>query len=180
MTRILIAGVGNIFCGDDAFGVEVVTRLARRAALPRSVHVKDFGVKGLDLAYALADGYDFAVIVDAAARGQTPGTISVIEPEREEPSDSAPQALFVSTHGLDPEKVLSLVAAAGCECKRIVFVVCEPLTLGGENGAMGLSDAVAAAVEPAMHVVKRLTDSFLRGKDSRGTMEAATGEGSLS
>ena len=174
--------MGNIFCGDDAFGVEVVGRLARRRALPEAVHVKDFGVKGLDSAYALVDGYDFAVIVDAAARGELPGTISVIEPEREEPADCEPQALFASMHGLEPQKVLSLVAALGGGCKRIVFVVCEPLTLGGEEGEIGLSDAVAAAVEPAVDLVERLAASFIRGEalTAREGIEAITGERSLS
>ena len=39
---ILIAGIGNIFLGDDAFGVEVARSLARRT-LPGEIQVKDFG-----------------------------------------------------------------------------------------------------------------------------------------
>ncbi|MDQ3686285.1 MAG: hydrogenase maturation protease, partial [Acidobacteriota bacterium] len=55
--RILIAGIGNIFLGDDAFGCEVAQRLSGRT-LPDEVRVVDFGIRGLDLAYALMDGYD--------------------------------------------------------------------------------------------------------------------------
>src|ERR1700758_4827464 len=80
--RILVAGVGNIFLGDDAFGVEVVQRLARRA-LPDGVRVVDFGIRGLDLVYALLDGYETVVLVDAAPRGGSPGTLYVLEPEPE-------------------------------------------------------------------------------------------------
>jgi hydrogenase maturation protease len=162
MTRILVAGVGNIFCGDDAYGVEVATRLLRRGGLPHSVEVKDFGIKGLDLAYALTDGYDAAIVIDAAVRGHEPGAISVIEPDRPEAKDGAPSALFISAHGLDPEKVLGLVTMLGAGCNRILFVVCEPLTLGGEEGQMGLSEVVAASVDPCVHLVEKLVSSLLR------------------
>ena len=162
MTRILVAGVGNIFCGDDAFGVEVAAELMRRRALPASVDVKDFGIKGLDLAYALIEGYDAAIIVDAAARGLAPGALSLIKPERAAKNEGAPQTLFAASHGLDPEKVLDLVAALGGACNQILFVVCEPFTLGGEDGWMGLSDIVAAAIEPSVHLVENLVSSLLR------------------
>jgi hydrogenase maturation protease len=162
MTRILVAGVGNIFCGDDAYGVEVVSRLARSAALPRAVVVKDFGIKGLDLAYALMDGWDCAVIVDASARGEAPGTVSVIEPRFDEEDKEEQQPLFASAHGLDPAKVLRLVATLGGNCKRILFVVCEPSTLGGEDGALGLSDIVASAVEPSVRLIEDLVSSLPR------------------
>jgi hydrogenase maturation protease len=162
MTRILVAGVGNIFCGDDAYGVEVVRRLARRRTLPAAVDVKDFGIRGLDLAYSLMDGYDCAIIVDAAARGDAPGAVSVVEPQLGESVDIEPHALFSSMHALDSAKVLHLVDTLGAACKRILFVVCEPLTLGGEDGAMGLSDVVADAVEPSVHLVERLVTSLLR------------------
>ena len=79
---ILIAGIGNIFFGDDAFGVEVVRRLAARP-LPAGVVVKDFGIRGFDLACALQDGYDAVILVDAMQRGAPPGTLHVLEPETE-------------------------------------------------------------------------------------------------
>ncbi|MGH7848434.1 MAG: hydrogenase maturation protease, partial [Candidatus Binatia bacterium] len=72
--KILVAGIGNIFLGDDGFGVEVARELAKRK-LPESVRVVDFGIRGFDLAYALLDGYDLTILVDAAPRGGLPGTL---------------------------------------------------------------------------------------------------------
>lgn len=84
MKAILVAGVGNIFNGDDAFGVEVVRRLAQRK-LPDGVRAIDFGIRGIDLTYALLDGYGALVLVDTAQRGELPGTISIVEPDLAEP-----------------------------------------------------------------------------------------------
>jgi hydrogenase maturation protease len=148
MTRILIAGVGNIFEGDDAFGVEVAQRLQRRA-LPEGVVARDFGIRGIDLAYALLDGPDAVVLVDAAPHGAAPGTVSVIEVGQVAPAVS-PAAYIVSPHSLDPASVLAMVRAMGAQAPPIYLVACEPETLGGEDGMMGLSPAVAAAVEPAI------------------------------
>jgi hydrogenase maturation protease len=160
MTRILVAGVGNIFCGDDAYGVEVVNRLLRKP-FPSEVDVKDFGIRGLDMAYALADGYEFVIVIDAAARGQEPGSISVVEPELAIDVANRAQPLMGSAHGLDPEKVLSFAATLDATCKRILFVVCEPYSLGDEGGQMGLSDVVAASVEPSVRLVENLVASLL-------------------
>ena len=80
MSPILVAGIGNIFNGDDGFGVAVAQRMAGRA-LPAGVTVKDFGIRGLDLTYALLDGYAAVILVDTAQRGEPPGTVYVIEPE---------------------------------------------------------------------------------------------------
>ena len=161
MSRILVAGVGNIFCGDDAYGVEVVGRLLRERRLPL-VDVVDFGIRGLDLAYALSDGYDCVIIADAAARGERPGTVSLLEPEISPSRADEPPTAFDSAHGLDPEKVLGLVAMLGAGCKRIFFVVCEPFDLGGEEGAMGLSQVVAGAVQPSVELIEKLVSSLLR------------------
>ena len=93
--RVLVAGIGNVFLGDDGFGVALAGRLARHA-LPPGVDVADFGIRGMDLAYALGDGYDAAVLLDAAPRGEPPGTLSVIEPEIEEGE------VPIDAHGMDP------------------------------------------------------------------------------
>jgi hydrogenase maturation protease len=162
MSRILVAGVGNIFCGDDAFGVEVVGRLLRERRLPPAIDVVDFGIRGLDLAYALCDGYDCAIIADAAARGEKPGTVSLLEPEVSPSRADAPPAALGFAHGLDPEKVLGLVTMLGADCKRIFFVVCEPFDLGGEDGVMGLSDVVSDAVQPSVEFIESLVASLLR------------------
>ncbi len=162
MSRILVAGVGNRFCGDDAFGVEVVLRLLRERKLPVAIDVVNFGVRGLDLAYALSDGYDCAIIADAAARGERPGTVSLLEPELTLSRADAPPVALESAYGLDPEKVLGLVTMLGAGCGRILFVVCEPLDLGGDDGAMGLSDIVAAAVQPSVELIERVVLSLLQ------------------
>lgn len=162
MTRILVAGVGNIFNGDDAFGVEVVRRLRQRT-LPREVDVIDFGIKGVDLAYALMDRYDIVILLDAAERGEAPGTLSIVEPELE--AAEAAGDLMASAHDLDPATVLRLVSSLGGACGKMLLIACEPLTLGGEEGVMGLSAPVAATVEPAAERVERLVASLIRGDD---------------
>ena len=102
--RILVAGVGNIFLGDDAFGVEVVQRLARRP-LPPEVRVVDFGIRGLDLTYALLDDHEMVVLVDAAPRGGAPGTLYLLELDAG--AMEAGAAAVIETHGMDPVKVLA-------------------------------------------------------------------------
>lgn len=155
MSGILIAGIGNIFQGDDGFGVEVA-QLLSRADLPPGVTVVDFGIRGIDLTYALMDGHDAVVLVDAAARGEAPGTLSLIEPEA--PSEAAlePGEVMLSAHDLDPAKVMKLVAALGGGCGRVLLLACEPLDCGGADGRIGLSAPVAAAIEPAMAMLRSL------------------------
>lgn len=160
MTSILVACVGNIFNGDDAFGVEVAQRLAR-TKLPNGVRVIDFGIRGIDLTYALMDGYDAIILVDAAQRGEAPGAVSIVEPERVEANDTDSEELSLSPHELDPAKVLRLASALGGTCQRVLLVACEPLSLGGEEGAMGLSEPVAAAVGVAAETVEELIDKMM-------------------
>ncbi|HWE61804.1 MAG TPA: hydrogenase maturation protease [Chloroflexota bacterium] len=151
--RILVAGIGNIFLGDDGFGVEVVRRLAGYP-LPDGVQVVDFGIRGLDLAYALLDDFHAVILVDAAARGEPPGTLYLIEP------DVDPQAeVTLDSHGMDPVKVLALARALGARPAHTVVVACEPAVLGNgddEDMLMGLSDRVEAMVDEAVTLVQSL------------------------
>ena len=163
MSGILVAGIGNIFKGDDGFGVEVVARLAR-LGVPEGVKVVDFGIRGIDLTYALMDGYSAAVMIDTMRRGEPPGTVSVIEPEPEPIDD--PSGLGFSPHDLDPAKVLRLARLLGETCPRLLVIACEPLTFGDEDGAMGLSAPVAAAVDPAVNAVAVLVRRLLHEQDS--------------
>ena len=151
--RILVAGIGNIFHGDDGFGVEVLQRMSAQE-FPKNVRVEDFGIRGYDLAYALLDGYDTVILVDASARGDAPGTLYVIEPELN--SDEETPAL--DAHAMNPLAVLSLAKTMGTVSSRILLVACEPETLGGEDGHLGLSDSVAAAVDGAIQLVRKLID----------------------
>lgn len=147
---ILIAGIGNVFHGDDGFGCEVAKRLA--AAPPEGAKVMDFGIRGHDLAFALCDGYEAAVLVDVVRRGGPPGTLYVIEP-------STSDAPSIETHGMHPAKVLSLVKELGGDVKRLRLVGCEPATLEME---MGLSAPVEAAVPAAVEKVGRLVEELRR------------------
>jgi hydrogenase maturation protease len=148
---VLVAGIGNIFLGDDAFGVEVVHRLAERP-LPGDVKVVDFGIRGFDLAHALMDSPDSAaVLVDAMPRGGPPGTLYLLEAE----VDSAEPD--VETHGMDPATVLRLVQALGGRPPRVLVVGCEPVTLDLDaEGQLGLSPVVAAAVDEALRMIESL------------------------
>ena len=154
--RILVAGIGNIFLGDDAFGVEVVRRMLRRG-VPDHVRVVDFGIRGLDLAYALLDDYDAAILVDAAGQGEAPGTLYILEPEPPGAEGDAPHAELLAGHGMNPMRVLEAVRALGGRPTRVLVVGCEPATLGDEvEGAMGLSAPVEAAVGAAIVIVESL------------------------
>jgi hydrogenase maturation protease len=151
--RILVAGIGNIFLGDDAFGVEVVGKLARRS-LPDGVRVVDFGIRGIDLTYALLDGYDWIILVDAAPRGGSPGTLYVIEPEQ--PAESSTDGLMIDAHSIEPAKVLRLARAMGGDLKNVVLVGCEPSPLEPDEMDMSISAPVIAAIDEAVVVVESL------------------------
>ena len=167
--RILIAGIGNIFLGDDAFGVEVVRRLSG-SELPGCVKVADFGIRGLDLAYALQDGYDLTILVDACPRGQPPGTVYLLEPDLNRLDAPANQDGFVDGHSMNPVAVLQMAKGMNAQLKRILLVGCEPATLGGEEGQMGLSEPVHAALEEAVAVIRSLVSKTL---DEFNTKESA-------
>jgi hydrogenase maturation protease len=156
--RILVAGVGNIFRGDDAFGCEVVRRLAERP-LPPGVRVADFGVRGHDLAYAILDGYDAVILVDAVGRGGEPGTLYALELDPNEPAD--PPRL-TGGHAIDLPGVFRLVRAMGGTFPPVCLVGCDPGDLGPEDeGLMELSEPVAAAVGPAAGQVEALVADLL-------------------
>ena len=150
--KLLVAGIGNIFLGDDAFGVEVVQRLAR-AALPEDVTVRDFGIRSYDLAYALMDDWDLVILVDALAQGGEPGTLYTFQPELP-PGDAQPT---LDAHSMDPVAVLRLVTALGGRVPATLVVGCEPATTeSDEQGKIGLSVPVAAAVDQAVRAVQDL------------------------
>jgi hydrogenase maturation protease len=156
--RVLVAGLGNIFLGDDGFGVEVVRRLTERE-MPEGVEVKDFGIRGMDLAYALQEDYEVVVFVDAVPRGEEPGTVYLIEPEIEEDGE-----ISLDTHGMDPVKVIKLSRALGAEPARTLVVGCEPqVVLSGEDYddmSMELSEPVHAAVGDAVKLVESLVEEI--------------------
>lgn len=161
--RVLVAGIGNLFMADDGFGVAVARRLEGRE-LPAGVEVVDFGIRGMDLVYALGEGYDAAVFVDAVPRGEPPGTLFAIEPQL----DGAEPAL--DAHGMDPVKVLALAAQLGEVPARVLVVGCEPAVRmnGDEEELVGeLSEPVAAALDGAVELVESLLAELLGENESR-------------
>jgi len=139
-------GIGNIFLGDDGFGVEVARRLASEP-LPSNVLVKDFGIRGLHLAYELLDGgYETTLLLDATSRGGEPGTVYLIEPELNEEGSAAP----ADAHAMNPEAVFASLRALGGAPGRVLLVGCEPASVEEQ---MGLSPPVAGAVDVAVRMV---------------------------
>ena len=160
MMRLLVAGIGNIFLGDDGFGVEVAQRLLQRRQ-PEGVRVVDFGIRSFDLAYALLEGYDIVLFLDAAARGGEPGTIYTIEPDLSEIED---QPADMEGHAMNPLRVLKMAKDMGGAWGRILLLACEPETLGPEEGQLGLSATVQAAAEQSVGIVEKLLAELLSGE----------------
>ena len=160
--RIFVVGVGNIFLGDDGFGVEVATRMRRRP-VPAGVQVEDYGIRGVHLAYALTEGsFDLVVLVDALDLGEEPGVITVFEPELDGPVDVLPDA-----HDLDPASVMGLLSGLGGSVGRMLVVGCQPTSV---EERMVLSPAVEAAVDEAIAVIEELVQEQLStyvGKEHR-------------
>jgi len=154
--RILIAGVGNLLRGDDAFGSEVARRLAA-LAMPPQAQVVDFGIRGLDLALALQDDYVAVILLDVTQRGGEPGSLYVIEPDLENPRAEVADDIM-DMHAMHPLRVLRLIKATGGKLPRLWLVGCEPETFGPEEGVMGLSKPVEAAVPEAVGLVHALLE----------------------
>jgi hydrogenase maturation protease len=164
--HILIAGIGNIFMGDDAFGCEVAAELAKRQ-WPDGVRVEDFGIRSFDLAYAIMDGPEVVIFVDAAPRGEAPGTVSLIEadPAKLDDLDSAPDA-----HSMNPVSVLQMVRRLGGETGRLYVIGCEPEVLESEE--IGLSEPVRAAIPGAFEMVEKLVRALFETRDGAVPIDA--------
>jgi hydrogenase maturation protease len=152
MPRVLVAGIGNIFLGDDGFGVEVANRLVAQP-LPSGVRVEDFGIRGVHLAYELLDGWDALVLVDAVPLGEPPGTLAVIEPEPGVPIGRAGGgAPVLDAHSMSPEVVLATLEHLGGSVGQVYVVGCQPANLAE---GFGLSRTVAGAVDAAVELCLR-------------------------
>ncbi len=147
--RVVVAGIGNIFLGDDGFGVEVARQLTG-VALPAGVEVIDVGVRGVHLAYDLLDGCDLLILVDTAARGAPPGTVSLLEAH---PGVAPAGAPLIDPHSLAPDDVLALLRRLGGQPARTLVVACEPADLGA---GMELSAPVRAAVPEAVRLIEAI------------------------
>jgi hydrogenase maturation protease len=153
MPKILVACIGNIFLGDDAFGVEMAKKLALHA-LPEGVSIIDFGIRSYDLAYALMQDWDHVILVDALPRGGEPGTLYTIEAEM--PSDAETPA-SLDAHTMNPVAVLELVRALGGKLERVLVVGCEPQSVEpSPDGSIGLSAPVNGALDAAVEMIEEL------------------------
>lgn len=149
--RVLVAGIGNIFLGDDAFGVEVVHRLQQRR-LPEHATVKDFGVRSYDLAYALMENWDLVILVDALPRGGKPGTLYTMEPDT-----AFGETANIDAHTMNPVAALQLVSALGGKVGRLLLVGCEPGSLEpSPDGNFTLTAPVSHAVAGAIEIIENL------------------------
>ena len=148
--RTLVAGVGNVFLRDDAFGVEVIRLLSGRP-VPDGVQVKDFGIRGVHLAYDLLDGCELFVLVDAAQRGEAPGTVTVLEVEVPEPDPAA--GPVIDAHSLTPDGIFALLGSLGGRPGRSLLVACEPADV---SAGMGLSGPVLEALPHAVRTVEEI------------------------
>lgn len=158
--RILVAGIGNIFLGDDAFGSEVARKLQQRP-MPEEVRVIDFGIRGFDLVYALLEGYEATILIDATPRGDVPGTLYTIEPDLTELDELNVEDQMVETHAMNPMKVLAMVKSMGGAFQKVLLVGCEPAPLTSEDGQLGLSEPVAMAVDEAVRTIEALIVDLL-------------------
>jgi hydrogenase maturation protease len=164
--RVLVAGIGNVFLGDDGWGVALAGRLASREQ-PRGVDVVDFGIRGMDLAYAMQDDYSAVVFLDATPRGDAPGTLYVIEP------DLGDLEMTVDAHGMDPVKVLALARTLGAETlPRVLVVGCEPRTrmsAEDEHIVAELTEPVRASLDAAVGLVEDLLADLTTPEEREGS-----------
>jgi hydrogenase maturation protease len=161
--RVLVAGIGNLFLTDDGFGSEVARQLVRRP-MPAGVKVVDFGIRGMHLAYELLDGYDALVVVDALPGEGAPGDLSVLQVG---PDDLGEGEL--DAHGMAPVAVLASLGQLGGSLPPTYIVGCQPADI---DEGIGLSPAVAAAVEPAVQLVLDVLQDQL-GLSSAGLQRSA-------
>ena len=152
--RVLVAGVGNLFLGDDGFGPEAARRLGARP-LPAGVEVVDYGIRGMHLAYDLLAGYDTLVIVDAVPRGGRPGDVVVLEVGEEDLAGPSGDGGDFDAHGMEPTAMLASLGALGGRLPRTFVVGCEPADVAER---IGLSPPVAAAVDRAVELVTGLLE----------------------
>jgi len=155
--QILVAGVGNAWLQDDAFGGECARRLEARG-VPDGVTVMDFGTGGLDLAYEIMRGYDALVLLDATRQGNAPGTLYVLEPDMEALARPIEDGDVINPHGMDPQTVLRFVGAIGGFSGRVVVIGCEPGEV--DTVGMGLTPAVEGAVDRALALVAETLDEL--------------------
>lgn len=150
---ILVAGIGNIFLGDDGFGPEVMRHVPQRLAGPR-VRLRDYGIRGVHLAYDLLDGVDALILVDALPNRGSPGALHVFQADHETLSATA----GLDAHAMDPAAVFASLNALEGAPPDTVVVGCEVAKV---DEGIGLSDPVAAAVPAAVKALEDMVAQLL-------------------
>ncbi len=171
--KILIAGVGNVLRGDDAFGVEVANRLEGRE-LPPGVSVVETGIGGIALVQELQSGYDALVVVDCVDLGRPPGNVMLIEPEVVDVnalSWDERHDLLADMHLATPERAMMLARALGVLPPKVLMVGCQPVD--PDAVGQGLSAPVAAAVDVAVNEIVRHVEALLA--EAEATAATAAG-----
>jgi hydrogenase maturation protease len=164
--RVLVAGIGNVFNGDDAFGVAVARQLVQQSKLPPSVVVRDVGIRGLHLAYELLDPWDLLIVIDAVARGGPPGTLHLIEPS----TNLAEVTRAHDAHGMDLRSILLMAGALGAETPTVRLVGCD---VADVSEKMGMTTEVEAAVPEAVRMVEALIRQASKGSNTAVSKEAS-------
>ena len=176
--KILVAGIGNIFLGDDAFGSEVARRLMHER-LPDGVRVSDFGIRSYDLAYAMMDGYDAAILVDLTSKGRAPGTVYLMEPDLNEAGSpgsggASPypfDAHLADAHSMNPARVLQMLRHFGSSPGKLYVIGCEPAILEVEDEQIGMSETVEKSVPQAIEWIKTLVNDLLKENPKKKEVE---------
>lgn len=147
MKKILVACLGNIFYGDDAFGIEVFKRLSKQG-LPENIKVQDFGIRGIDLAFEISENYDLVILVDTVKVGAKAGSVLILEPKIKEDFD-------IFTHDLTPNKALQFAANFENKPKKMLLIGCEPANLEfNDEMSEEVKNAIGKAVEKALEIIK--------------------------
>lgn len=154
--RILVAGIGNIFLGDDGFGSEVVRNATIRPDDP-SVRVNDYGIRGMHLAYDLLEEWDTLVLVDAVPNRGNPGALHVFQADHEEDTaadhESGSSTAGLDAHSMDLAGVFASLRALGGIPPYTVVIGCEA---GSVEEGIGLTEPVAKAVPRAVRAVEEI------------------------
>jgi len=148
--RLLVAGVGNVLCGDDGFGPAVTERLGH---LPAGVDVIETGIGGIALLQELMAGCDGLVLIDAVDRGAAPGTIFLLEPD-------VPEGEHVpDVHLANPDRVLTMAKTIGVLPDRVRIVGCQPKSV--DDLCEHLSPEVERALDLAVTRVEETVNAWL-------------------
>lgn len=178
MSRVLVAGMGNVLRHDDGFGVEVARRLVDSDALPADVKVVEVGIGGIHLVQELMDGYDALVVIDAVERGSAPGTVHLLEAEVADLAlwpEEARADFLADMHYTTPVKALVLAKALGVLPPRVFILGCQP----GEAEALGigLTEPVERAATEAIREIEALVHRLGQTGSGHRALSTAAGSG---